>query len=65
MVIDFIDKKEYKLYFSNRYIMAFQFNSMPPRPQKSFFPKAQKNSTANSYYQQRVTNRAVMNEYQL
>ena len=45
--------------------MAFQFNLMPPRPQKSFFPKAQKNSTANNYYQQRVTNRAVMNEYQL
>ena len=45
--------------------MALQFNLMPPRPQKSFFPKAQKNSTANSYYQQRVTNRAVINEYQL
>ena len=45
--------------------MALQFNLMPPRPQKSFFPKAQKNSTANSYYQQRVTNRAVLNEYQL
>ena len=45
--------------------MALQFNLMPPRPQKSFFPKAQKNSTANSYYQQRVTNRSIMNEYQL
>ena len=44
--------------------MAFQFNLTPPQPQKSFFPKGQKNSTANSYYQQQVTNRSIMNEYQ-
>ena len=45
--------------------MDLQFNLSPPQPQKAFFPKTQKNSTVNNYYQQRETNRAVMNEYQL
>ena len=45
--------------------MSFKFNLFPTQPQKSYYPKGQRDSTSNSYYQQRVTNRTVTNEYQL
>ena len=45
--------------------MSFKFNLFPPQPQKSYYPTGQRDSTSNSYYQQRVTNRTVTNEYQL
>jgi hypothetical protein len=45
--------------------MSFKFNLFPTEPQKSYYPVGQLDSTANSLYQQPMSNRAVTNQYEL
>ena len=45
--------------------MSFKFNLFPPQPQKSYYPEGQRDSTANSLFQLRETNRQTANQYQL
>ena len=34
--------------------MSFKFNLFPPQPQKSYYPKGQRDSTANSLYNKEI-----------
>ena len=42
--------------------MSFKFNLFPPQPQKSYYPKGQRDSTSNSLYNKEVSNRSVVNQ---
>jgi len=42
--------------------MSFKFNLFPPQPQKSYYPKGQRDSTANSLYNKEVSHRSVVNQ---
>jgi hypothetical protein len=45
--------------------MSKRFSLFPPQPQKSYYPKGQRDSTANSLFQLRETNKQRANQYQL
>ena len=42
--------------------MSFKFNLFPPQPQKSYYPKGQRDSTSNSLYNKEVSHRSVVNQ---
>ena len=42
--------------------MSFKFNLFPTQPQKSYYPKGQRDSTSNSLYNKEVSNRSVVNQ---
>ena len=45
--------------------MSKRFNLFPTQPQKSYYPQGERDSTANSLFQLRETNRQNANQYQL
>lgn len=45
--------------------MSFKFNLFPPQPQKSYYPKGQRDSTANSLFQLRENKKQQANQFQL
>ena len=45
--------------------MSFKFNLFPTQPQKSYYPKGQRNSTSNSLFQLRENKKQQANQFQL
>ena len=45
--------------------MSFKFNLFPTQPQKSYYPKGQRDSTSNSLYNKEVSTRSLTNESEL